>query len=287
MDADAVTAPRPSWQPWRCDGTALPPSWLLSAKLLALAIVPGRRLLAAGPPFLPFVTWLDAPLAHAWLQPLVIVAFYAGVAALLLNRAVRAASITIALAVLVHIAAHRLEYANNVLFPCVFLLLIGLYHPRTGLAPLRWQLALVYGGAALNKLLEPDWWSGRVVDTLMLEAFHLPWYAALSSRLPALGALLGGLTIVCETATAVAAACARDTRVVIGLMIAFHGGMLLLTGGQLSFAFLYLAVAIAPPFVTATNIDDRQAAVSPIMWGAVALVVRLLPRLLSHVPGVH
>jgi hypothetical protein len=282
--AIAQRAGSPSWNPLHSDGTPLPPSWLLSAKLLAFLLFPARRMLDAGRPFLPFLPQLDAPFFATWLMPAVIVAFYAAVAALMVNRLVRAACVTIACGIFVHVAAHRLEYANSLLFPSVFLLLIGLYTPRTGVWPLRIQLALVYIGASLNKALDPDWWHGRFFDTLMIDALHVRWYALAAGHLPphALGAIVGALTIAAEASIALAAILWRDSRAGIVSMIVFHTTMLVLTGGQLSVLFLCSALAIAPAFLEPSSSSERILRTPPLLWWAIVLFVRLLPRLLPY-----
>jgi hypothetical protein len=280
----ARRAGAPSWNPLRSDGTSLPPGWLLSAKLLAFLLFPARRVLAAGPPFLPFLPQLDAPFFSTWLMPAVIVAFYASVAVLMVNRFVRTACVTIACCVFVHVAAHRLEYANSLLFPSVFLLLIGLYTPRTGVWPLRIQLALVYSGASLNKALEPDWWHGRFFDTLMIDALHVHWYALAAGHLPdhTLGVIFGALTIAAEASIALAAIVWHDSRAGIVSMIVFHTTMLVLTGGQLSVLFLCAALAAAPAFFEPLRSTKGILRVPPLLWWATVLFVRLLPRLLPY-----
>lgn len=284
MDVEIARRTQPSWSPLRCDGTPLPPDWLLSAKLLAFLLFPARRMVAAGPPFLPFLPLLDAPFVATWLMPAAIVTFYAGVTALMVNRLVRAACVTIACCMFVHVAAHRLEYANSLLFPSVFLLLIGLYTPRAGAWPLRIQLALVYVGASLNKALDPDWWHGRFFDTLMIDALHVRWYALAADHLPhhALGAIFGALTIAAEASIALAAIVWRDSRAGVLSMIAFHATMLVLTSGQLSVLFLCSALAIAPAFLASSESHGRTHRLPPLAWWAIVLFVRFLPRLLPY-----
>ena len=86
----------PSWNPLRCDGTTLPPGWLLAAKLLAFWLFPGTRFLAAGPPFLPFFPVLDAPFLAAWLAPLTAAAFWVAFLSLMVSRFVQPACLVIA-----------------------------------------------------------------------------------------------------------------------------------------------------------------------------------------------
>lgn len=281
--AEVALPTGPSWNPLRCDGTSLPPGWLLAAKLLAFALFPGRRFLPLDPPFLPFFSWLDAPFFASWLAPATAAAFYAAFACLMFNRLVQPACIVIATCLFVHIAGHRLDYANNAMFVGVFLLLVGLYSARTGLWPLRLQLALVYFGASLNKALDPDWWNGQFFDTLMIEALHLRWYEAAANMLPAhvLDTTMGALTIGVEAAI-VMGVLWRDGRTGVVLMLGFQVAMLVLTLGQLSTLFLYATLAVIPPFVESPGRVLVLSAWRPLAWWAAALAVRMLPRLLSY-----
>lgn len=289
MDGSGLTTPRAaSWNPLRVDGTALPPGWLLAAKLLACWLFPGTRFLAAGPPFLPFVPFLDAPAFASWLAPATAAVFYVAFACLLFNRAVRTACLAIAGCLLVHILGHRLAYANNAVFLGVFLFLIGLYDARTGLWPLRIQLVLVYFGASLNKALDPDWWNGRYFDTLMIDALGLGWYRSMASSLPAgwLGSSFGALTIATEATIGSTVLAARDGRAGVALMVTFHLAMLAATRGLLSLPFAYASVAVSAPFLYPwlQSFDRRWngLAVVAAYW-ALAFFIRLLPRILSWV----
>jgi hypothetical protein len=270
-----------SWNPLRCDGTTLPPGWLLAAKLLAFAVFRGQQFLGAGPPFLPFVPALDSLWFAMWLAPVTAAVFYGAFVCLMVNRVVQPACLVIAGCVLVHVAAHRLLYANNLMFACVFLLLVGLYDARTGLWPLRIQLALVYGGASLNKALDPDWWNGRFFDTLMIDALGVQWYAALAARLPerALG-MFGGIgAMVVEATICSAVLASRNGRLGVSLMLVFHIAMLISTRGQLSLPFTYASLAVSAAFFY----SQRPAAapwIVPATWWMAALFIRSIPNVL-------
>ena len=278
MVGPALTAhTNPSWNPLRCEGTVLPCGWLLAAKLLAYAIFRGQRFLGDGPPFLPFIPLLDLPVFAAWLAPTTAVAFYGSFACLLFNRWVQPACLVMVGSVLVHVAGHRLAYANNLMFATVFLLLIGLYHPRTGMWPLRIQLAIVYGGACVNKALDPDWWNGRFLDTLMIDAMQMGWYDSLSSRFTdrTVGMVGGAVAIAAEAAICVSVLATRHGRLGVYLMLAFHVVMLGATRGQLSVAFTYASLAVAAAFFHPFVPSSRW--LEPALWWAAALAVRFVP----------
>ena len=284
MDGPALTARVDApWNPLRVDGTTLPPGSLLAAKLLAFAVFRGQQFLGVGSPFLPFVPVLDSPWFAVWLAPVTAALFYGSFACLIFNRKVQPACLVIAGCVLVHVAGHRLEYANNLMFACVFLLLIGLHDPRTGLWPLRIQLALVYGGASLNKALDADWWNGRFFDTLMVDALHVPWYAAVASSLPAhsLGMLFGAAAVMSEAAICSAVLFSRDGRVGVLLMLVFHVAMLASTGGRLSPPFTYASLAVSAAFLYSPR-PVSALWIVPALWWMAALFIRSIPTLLSR-----
>jgi hypothetical protein len=178
------------------------------------------------------------------------------------------------------VAGHRLAYANNLLFATVFLLLIGLYHARTDLWPLRIQLAIVYGGASLNKALDPDWWNGRFLDTLMIDAMGMGWYASLASRFPehTIGMVGGALAIATEAILCVSVLASRSGHFGVLLILGFHVVMLISTRGQLSVPFTYASLAVtAAFFYPLVNAPNKWA--EPALWCAVAGAVRFAPYL--------
>ena len=74
-------------------------------------------------------------------------------AGLLFNRRVRVCCLALGGTIIVSILASRPAYQNNRLFVAALFVMIGLGRSGRGEAPrfLRWQIVLVYGGAALNK----------------------------------------------------------------------------------------------------------------------------------------
>lgn len=283
MDGSGLTPrARAPWNPLRVDGTSLPPGWLLAAKLLAFAVFRGPRFLGAGPPFLPFVSILDWPGFAGWLAPLTAATFYVSFLCLCFNRMVRVACVAIAGCVLIHVAGHRLEYANNLMFAAVFLLLIGLYDPRTGLWPLRIQLALVYAGASLNKALDADWWTGRFFDTLMVDALGVRWYTAVAGSLPEhfVGAFFGVATMLAEATICTAVLVSRRGRAGVWLTLLFHASILVATGGQLSLPFTYGSLAISAAFLFSSRHESTPWIV-PAIWWAAALCIRAIPHIRS------
>lgn len=218
--------------PLRTGGTSLPPVAVLIAKLLAGALViegywkiPPRHL-----PFLPF---LDAVDPNLWRYAL-LAAFAAGAALLMLHRAVRPACLAIGGALVLATLASRPTFANSRLYPGCVLLLAGLSDrgsgPLGGAGALRLQVAILYFGAGLNKLLDPDWLDGRYFEAWMNGPYGSPAYRAMAARLPPLwlSTLMGWVTITTEAVMTVSFL--RPSLYALGIAcgLLFHGGALLL-----------------------------------------------------------
>jgi hypothetical protein len=199
----------------------------------------------------------------------------------------------------VHIVAHRLDYSNNRIFFATFLVLIGLHDAKLREWPLRIQLALVYGGAAINKSLEADWWSGRFFDTLMLDAFSMGWYEQIVMQFPGfpVGRVLGVATILTEASIGALILLSRGGRLGILLILGFHVTMMVATAGKLSVVFLYGTLAVSAVFVpgagTVTSLRLQhprqmfQAVIRhPATWWGAALAFRFHDRLLRVMKSV-
>lgn len=290
---------REPWNPLQCDGTPLPPSWLLAAKLLAFYLLLGVPFLESGAAFLPFWTLFDAPFWEPWLPYVLWAIFHLAALTLFLNRWVRISAVVLGACVFLHIAAHRLDYSNNRIFFATFLILIGLHDSKLGEWPLRIQLALIYGGAAINKALEADWWSGRFFDTLMLDAFAVGWYEAIVLRFPNLpiGRVFGMATILTEASICAAILLSRGGRLGVLLILGFHITMMVATGGQLSVVFLYGTFAVSAAFLpgagTASSFRRQhpkpmlQAVIRhPASWWCAALALRFHDRVFRVLKSV-
>lgn len=226
--------------PLVCDHPALPPAMLLAAKLLALEALMGRIRIGFGAPFLPFLAALDYPAVVAAWPWLLGIVFGAGLVLLGFNLAPRLGAAGVGSALLLDLLASRVRFSNSTLLFDLLLLIIALSGPhdlwRVGL---RGQLALLYAGAGINKLLSPDWPSGQFFGFWTREVLHLEWVGKLEQALGTrLSAGLSWLTIGIELSLAVLVCWPRHARAFIALGLAFHVGMLLFTGGVISWVFL-------------------------------------------------
>lgn len=242
MDVVAVTS-RPSTE-------ELPPGPWLAARLVVLyPLWPG---------LLGFVRPNPGVTAFAWLDPVgeiptvlwsgVAALYLVCVAALWLGARVRLAAAVAGLILLVDPLVNLAEYSNNRLLAGLVLVLLGLHDPRTGLWPLRLQLSLMYGAAALNKVLDPDWRDGTFIEHWTGDVLDLRIYGAVRDGWGGADRLLGWSALLLEASLAVLFLLPDRTRWAVGGAIGFHLGMLMLTEGEISWLFAFVVGATLVAF---------------------------------------
>jgi hypothetical protein len=195
--------------------------------------------------FLPFISVLgyfngSEPYRHA-LQAVIATS----AVVLWLNRAPRTCCLLIGSTFLLAILSSQLYYHNNLLYLGLFFFIIGLWDPRLGTLILRLQLAVIYLGAALNKVLLSDWRTGRFVQDWLK---HYPTghvYAHVAALLPGmlLSALLGWLAILTEFALIPLLLIRRYLPLAIIVGVSYHTGLVLITGGSTFNMFWFALVA--------------------------------------------
>jgi len=211
---------------------------LLAAKLLALEALWSRIPRGFERPFLPFVSALDHPGVAAMWPWLLGIAFGVGVILLVFNLAPRLGAGAVGSALVLDILASRVRFTNHALFFDLLLIVIALTSAddrwRLGL---RGQIALLFAGAAINKLLAPDWQSGEFVRFWTHDILQLQWTVALESWWKGFSITLSWLTIALEFVLAVLVCRPRHTMIFAVVALFFHVGMLVLSGGVLSWIF--------------------------------------------------
>ncbi len=236
-----------SLNPLRCSGTALPPNVLMMAKLIALALLLTNHQRLLPDPFLPFVPGLDELMPGRMFQAVLRAVFLVSAVALLFNRWVRFASFTLGGSMLLGVLSSRAYYGNNKTFCALMLILAGLHVAGAEPKFLRWQVALVYLGAGLNKALDPDWHSGQFFDNWAMARLEQPVYIYLQSLLPplALGKLMCWMTIALELTAAVCLALRPLNGYGVVVSVLLQSGFLLFTGTTFTMFFYGMQAAMA------------------------------------------
>ncbi len=220
-----------SWNPVRIGGTALPANLLLLAKLILLCLFLFSEWRHFKVPFLPFVPVFDSLRSFEAFPAVLCGAFFFGAFLVFFNRSVRAGCLMVGLAVLVAILAGRIEYRNHSVIASFLLILIGLHDKQHGLALLRLQVAVIYFGAGLNKILDPDWLNGQFFEFWTHERLkHAPYMLAASYFPPMLlSRLFSWVTIFLEFSIALGFLIPRFYTVGVWLGIFLHSSIMVFT----------------------------------------------------------
>jgi predicted DCC family thiol-disulfide oxidoreductase YuxK len=232
------SSPEPSWNPLRCGGTELPIELLLMAKLIALSLLLTHHVRLLPDPFLPFLPFLDQLPPQAFQRTLQAI-FLISAVALLFNRRARLSCLILGGTILLAVVSSRAYYGNNKTFCGLILFLTGLYHPAWGPWLVRAQVIIIYFGAGLNKLLDPDWQSGVFFEHWAGVRLHHPAYLFVASVLPALvlGKIMCWGTIVTELGLSIAFTMRRLYPLAIWVSLLFHSSLLLFTGSTFTMFF--------------------------------------------------
>jgi hypothetical protein len=243
---------KPSWNPLRCTGTDLPMNLAVLVKVLALVLLITNHARIMPDPWLPFIPGIDLlpPLLFKRTLQVTLTVFSL---AIVFNRRIRLSSLIVGSTMLLAIVSSKAYYGNNKTFTGLMFFLAGLTQVD-GPQFIRYQLALTYFGAGLNKAMDPDWHSGVFFDNWAVNRLKHPVYIAIDSKLPTL--LLGKImcwgTIFAELGTVPLLLIPRLYFFGNVLNILFQCGLLLFTGGTFTL-FFYSMNAASLGFVTWPN----------------------------------
>ena len=121
--------------------------------------------------------WLFTGQSLVWPGPLALAVVSTALClGILFTPFTRACSLGLGALIVSEVVLHPTWFAHNRLFVAALLLMVGLSSKRFASLP-RWQVALVYGVAALDKLFEPAWRDGRFFESFIaqLSRFGLMW----------------------------------------------------------------------------------------------------------------
>ena len=196
--ASANYATGHSWNPFKCTGTGLPTNLTIMVKVLALALLLTNHVKLLPDPWLSFIPAIDYIPGHLF-KLTIQITFVISALAIVFNLRTRLSAVVLGSTILLAVVSSKAYYGNNKTFCGLMLLFAGLYVPG-GPPFIRWQLALTYFGAGLNKLLDRDWQTGIFFEYWAVDRLHEQAYIALDSLLPRLllGRFMGWFTIITE-----------------------------------------------------------------------------------------
>jgi len=235
-----------SWlAPLQIRGTALPPNLLLAARLITLCFIGTGQILHLSSHFLPFVPFfeqLGSPAVFHWTLT---AAFLFGAVLLFSTRWSRIACLLLSSVLFVSLLSSRMYFENNRTFCACLLLLIGLSSASQKPWLVRLQVALVYFGAALNKLLDADWRSGQFFAFWFGKIHNPELWTRITHFLPgmALARIMDWSVIALEFVLVIGFLVPRFYRWAIWLGVCYHTALMVVMNS--TFGMFYYAMLIS------------------------------------------
>lgn len=193
------------------------------------------------PPFLPFLEGFNALRGLEWLFDLLDWVYWISLVMVFAGIRYRFFVLVLGILIFFSILSSKPQFSNSFLYSGCVLFLIGIFKPG-----LEWifrvQIALLYFGAGLNKMLDPDWISGRYFHFFFTEVYPNGFYQDLNSIFPPmfLPVLFSFGAILTELGFAIWATVGRKMLFLFIFIHLFHLVMLVLTFGALSYIFYFL-----------------------------------------------
>ena len=231
--------------PLKLSELSLPPQVVLLCRLLALTLLLTNHQSQIQTPFLPFLDIFDS-LPPAIFQYTLKTALVIGALGILFTRKTRTFATLTGITILLAVLSSRAYYGNNKTFAGLLLILSALSSQTGPPRLIQWQLALVYFGAGLNKILDPDWQSGQFFHHWATDRLGNPVYIWLSAQLPPLvaGKLFCWTSIAAELAIAVLTLIPRFHPAVIWGSGLFQSSLLLFTGDPFNLFFYSMQASL-------------------------------------------
>ncbi len=190
-------------------------------------------------PYLPFISYMD--IIPGWIYSHILLPVYiiSGIFALI-GYKFRLALMVFGGILIFSIVSSMPIFSNSLLFAGVIIFLSGLCPDHRYIFNI--QVALLYLGAAINKLWDIDWWNGQFFHTLATYRHPMPLYELLQLYFEnlRLAQILGIFTMLTELALAVLFLFKSKTKLAVIIGLVFHIGILFLTKGSLSLSFLFI-----------------------------------------------
>ncbi len=265
--AQIVDKASPVGKPWRSLGTPMRPNTLLMCKLLLLLLVLHGFQWTIRDPYLPFLQGLDVFRSLPGLFEVVLkAAFFGAGLSLLCNVRVRTSAIVLGATVILALVASKPMFRNHIFFVGCLFLLAGLHRRDEEAWLIKIQFSVMYFGAFLNKIWDPDWRTGQFMHHWLHGHLRNPFYETFSPLLPDFwfGMMLSWTVIVSECLLTVLFFVPRWRTRGVCLTLAMHLGFLLVVGRR--------------PFGHFTE-DVLIALLAFLSWPLASMALRLTPSL--------
>ncbi len=221
-----------SVNPLKIVNNEMEPQLLLTAKAVVLGLICGKYFFKLSDHFLPvwpIFDYLGPP--HVF-EAVLKVLFIFGCAGILFNCRVRLCCIILGLVFLITPLSSMVSYRNAKVFTGFLLFMIGLH--KKGEVPwlVQAQVIILYLGAGINKLFEPDWQTGQYFEHWMHNIIKNPYYINATMLLPPmmLSKIMCWLTIAVEFIFPITLWRRFHVSFFLWTGVLFHGMALILSG---------------------------------------------------------
>lgn len=235
--------------PFMVIGKAVAPELVLAVRMLSVYLLlttefpfNGNQ---GGGRFYPVVGLFNQMGSDAQFNSGVRLLFLCGIALLLFSRFVRLGSLGVGLAFVTGLLSCQICISVAHLFTgCVFLC-TAFSNDATGTDLIRFQLAVLYLGADLNKISDTDWWTGASIETLLVTKHQIPAYISAASAFPPgfLSQITGIGVIVLQLGIAILLLRRRTVVYAMLLALVLHLPMVVLM--QMTFGPFLFALVVA------------------------------------------
>jgi hypothetical protein len=252
--------------PFRIYGTDLAPGALLAAKLIALVFAT-QGLWRLADPFVPYVSIFDHVGDPVRFQHILSGVWVASALALFVNLWPRVACGLLGGTIGIALLSSDAYRTNNLTYTAIVFLLIALSTRATAFTILRWQLVVLYGFAAANKLLDRGWRNGSFFQSWNSLQGYGHIYKTVGDLFPGRSFSAGASWGVIAVEFLLMFLFAVPRLAPLGALgvIAYHSSLLFLTGSTFTmFWYALVATSIALLWPTteppAATVDSIRAA---------------------------
>lgn len=230
------------------------PNVLLMCKLLFVMLLINGFYSYLGDPYLPFFDFLNYFRQFPGvLEYGLKTAFIVSGGLLLLNSRVKTMAILLGVVILIALLGSKSIFRNHLFICACAFLLAGLTDKNTTPWLLYIQLSLVYLGAAINKIVQVDWWSGQYMHNWMAVAIENDSYLLFADMFPEgiAAKLISWGSMLAEVVIGILLLSRRKQALAIWLILLFHTFLFTLTkerfGHFLDDILIYLLVFLNWP----------------------------------------
>ncbi len=186
--------------PFICRSKHLPDNLVLMVKLIIIGLLIKGYVFQLSKHFLPFFPIFDYLGSPQEFKRTLQLFFLIGSFGILFSHRIRTSCLIMAFVLGISVLSSKIKFTNVNFFCACMFFLTALVNDKNSLVFFRYQMAIVYFGAGINKLFDPDWRSGQYFEYWMGSIIKRDTYIYAASFLPSMmfSKIMCWLTITTE-----------------------------------------------------------------------------------------